>query len=131
MLQGRARGEIAAHAVYSASWGGRRGADIETFIRCGIRGRRNGRAREHLGEILYASIDIASDIVRVVMLHIPCSECMASLDALAEAGSETLNLRLNTLAHINVGAIRHVTVSPNGLLPCGSAGTIEEALLRE
>src|SRR5579859_366866 len=55
---------------------------------------------------------------------------MPRQDALAKAGREALDLRLDALGHVVRRAVRHVAVYPGDLFSLRCAGNVEEALLR-
>ena len=52
-------------------------------------------------------------------------------NAIAEAGSETLNLTLHWLEAIGRASVRNVTIRPCGVVACGSTGGVEEGWLDE
>src|SRR5436309_14598615 len=56
---------------------------------------------------------------------------MASKNAIAKTGSESLNLRLNALRHVDLAVEWNMTVSPERVLPARGASLVKEALLRD
>src|SRR4051794_1740292 len=77
-----------------------------------------------LEEILYATIDVAADIVGIVGLHRRRPERAARQDSVAEAWCIALDLRLDPRSHIHIRAMRHVAVGPDRVLAGGSAAGI-------
>src|ERR1039458_6693300 len=56
--------------------------------------------------------------------------CLASEHAIAEAGSESFNLRLDAVGHVDRGRVGHVAVRPECVLVLWCARGIEKAGLR-
>ena len=103
----RARREMAAHAVHAAARRRRRRAHVEAAHRrrVGIPARR--RARHHLPQRLRAAVDVAAHQVLVAPLEVGRQEHVPLEDAVAEPGSEALDLRLDARADVerrSVGA---------------------------
>src|ERR1700732_4247596 len=86
---------------------------------------------EELGEVHGAAGDVAADQVRVHIFEGARRKNAAGENAIAEAGGEPLDLRFEGLQHIDIGAVGHVAIRPDNVLPCWGAGGIEEAGLRE
>src|SRR5262249_4481506 len=61
---------VATHAMDATPRRRRRGADVEPLDRRRIGIWLNGRACEELPDVLQASVDVAADIVGVVVLHL-------------------------------------------------------------
>src|SRR4249919_3140032 len=87
-LERRSRGPDAAHTVHAATWRSRRRAEVEP-----AGGRRVGIdlrhwPREQLAPVLDAAIDVAADVIRVVVLQQRRAAHGAREDAVAEAWGE-------------------------------------------
>ena len=85
-------------------------------------------ARGAKDELLWrvcAAYDVAADEVFVPTLHVGCIVDGSRENAIAEAGSETLDL----IFHLGDGgagpAIRNVAVGPGGVVSGGGAGGVE------
>ena len=122
-------GVVAAHAVDSAAWWCGRGTDVEVADGGGV--MAPGGAEKELAEIYGAAGDVATDQVGVHFFEVARGKDASSENAIAEAGGETLDLRFESLQHIDIGAVGHVTVRPCDVLPCWGASGIEKAWLRE
>ncbi len=77
-----------------------------------------------------AAVDVAPDKICVPLFEIVRRTARPREDAVAKARRESFDLLLDLFAHINAGAERHVTISPEGMLTSRRARCVEEALLR-
>ena len=59
------------------------------------------RTSEVLAKILDATVDIASDVIGVVLLHIQWPHHVSGQNTIAKAGGEALNLSLDAGGHIH------------------------------
>ena len=71
------------------------------------------RSKQKLTNVHGPASDIASYQVSVHALEIRGRKDAPRQNAVAEAGSETLNLILQFLKHVHFGSIRHMAVSPS------------------
>src|SRR5436305_7692288 len=117
--------------MYASAGRGRARADEEARIRRGVGIERRERAGDELHEVVRAAADVAADEVRVVRFVLRAVSGVARQDAVAEAGSESLDLRLDGLAHVLGRPVRHMAVRPAGVLAGGRARVVEHALLRD
>src|SRR5436309_13670584 len=56
---------------------------------------------------------------------------MPRQNAIAKAGRESLNLGFDAARHVHLRIVRHVTITPSGVLTRRRASLIEQALLRK
>src|SRR2546425_4713281 len=94
----------------ASAWWCRCRAEVQSFFGSGVEPTR--RSCEELPQILNASIDIATDEISVVLLQRQRREHATCEHQGTKAGCESLNLRLNTLGHINSRSVRDMTVRP-------------------
>src|ERR1700722_14030338 len=81
--------------------------------------------------IHHASSNIASDEICVHALEIRRRKCAPYQHAITKARSESLNLVLHPLQHVRLGSVRHMAISPGGVLACGRPRAIEQTWLRQ
>src|ERR1700732_278308 len=129
MCKGFFCGVVAAHAVDSGAGGRGGGAEINVAGGGGVMTPR--RAEEKLAEIEGAAGDVAADEVGVHFFEGGGGKDAAGENAIAESGSEALDLRFECFEHVDGGTVGDVAVGPGGVLPCRGAGRIEEAGVRE
>ena len=79
-----------------------------------------------MAQVHGATYDVAADQVGVHFFEGGRGENVTGEDAVPESRSETLYLRFEGFQHVNVGAVGDVAVGPGDVLPCWSAGGIEE-----
>src|SRR5262249_6547984 len=94
---------------------GRR-ADVDTLRGCLVGVEAGDRPRVKLEEILHAAVDVAADVVGIIRLHRRRPKRTAGQDAVAEAWGKALDLSLDRRGHIYIRAVRHMAVSPGGML---------------
>src|SRR5262249_22216768 len=123
------RRKVATHPVYANA--GRRGcrADVQPLARRAVPAERG--ANEHLAQIHDAHRDVAADEVGIAPLEVRGRDDVARQYAIAEAGSEALDLPFDGGEHVDSGSSRHVTVAPRGVTSRGRARRIEQRMLRE
>ncbi len=80
-------------------------------------------------EGLGAAVDVAADVVGVVIFELAGVAGGAAEDGVAESGGETFDLAFDGVGHIAGGAVGDVGVGPDGVVAGGGAGGVEEALL--
>src|SRR5436190_13829980 len=117
--------------MHAAAGGRGARADENAFVRRRIWIARRKRTREKLLHRVRAAGDVAADDVGVVLLVLRGVPRVPRENAIAEAGSEALDLPLDALGHILGRSIRHVTVTPPRVLARRRARRIEHALLRD
>ncbi len=91
-------------------------------------GRSAGRARSWRRSAS-AAVDVAADVVRVLGLDLRRPHRVPRHDHVAEARGEPLDLALDRLGHVGVGAVRDVAVGPQRVRALRGARSVEEALL--
>jgi hypothetical protein len=117
--------------VHAAS-GRRRGrAQVDALERRPVRDEAPYRAEEELAEIHRAAVEISADEVAVMGLEVGRAERAASEDQVAEARREALDLGLDALRHVHVGAVRDMAVGPGGVIAGRRARLVPEARLGE
>src|SRR6266568_6767282 len=107
----------------------RRRANIDTLSRCRVRYRPDRRTCEELPEILHPAIDIATNVIRIILLKLKRVRDMPSQDAITEARRKALNLSFDPLRHVERRTVRNMAIRPQGLLPLRCACQIKQALL--
>src|SRR5579863_9677686 len=90
------------------------GANVYVARRCGVMSPR--RSKQKLTNVHGPASDIAAYEVRIHALKVGGREHTPRQDAVAEAGSETLNLVFQFLQHVYSGSVRHMAVSPGRVL---------------
>src|ERR1700691_5817428 len=115
---------IAAHAMHSSSGRSGRGANVNISRRSGVMSPR--RSKQKLTNVSRAASDISSYEVRVHALKIGRRKNAPRQNAIAEAGSEPINLILQFLKHTHRGAVGHMTISPRRMFTRGSACAVEK-----
>src|SRR5207302_10217662 len=113
--QGRARGVVAAHAVYAAAWWCGRRAEINALHRGSVVVPAHGRTEHGLSDRGGTDVDVAADVVRMRDLLISRSQHRPAKDEIAESGGEPLDLTLDALGHVDGGTGRHMAVGPQSL----------------
>ena len=81
--------------------------------------------RVQLRDVRRTAGNIASDEIRV--LKVRREHGVTLVDAVAKPRSESLDLSLDTVSHVNDRSIRHMTVCPQRMSSCGRARRIEPA----
>ena len=76
------------------------------------------------------AVDIAANQVGIARLEIGGLHHVPFENTIAETRREPLDLRFHPLAHVNVGAVRHVAIGPERVLACRSTRAVKDALLR-
>ena len=84
------------------------------------------RSKQKLTNVHSPASDIASYEVSVHALKIGRRKNAPRQNAVAEAGSETLNLIFQFLQHVYFGPIRHMTIGPRRMFARWSPGAIEK-----
>lgn len=84
------------------------------------------RSKQQLTNVHSPASDIASYEVRVHALKIGRRKNAPRQNAVAEAGSETINLILQFLQHVYFRSMRHMTIGPRHVFARWSPGVIEE-----
>lgn len=84
-----------------------------------------------MSQVHIAGGDITTDQVRIPAFERRGRRDGSGENAIAEAGSETLNLTLHWLEAIGRASVRNVTIRPCGVVACGSTGGVEEGWLDE
>src|SRR5712692_1348730 len=107
--------------------GGRANKDIPDGGRVGHR-PHCGSGKE-LGKILDAAIDVAADVIGIVLLKGKWVHYMSCQHTVAKARGKAFDLRFNALGHIECRAMRNMAVYPQGMLACWCPCRIEQALL--
>ncbi len=82
----------------------------------------------HVGD---SSIDIAADVVGVVIVHRLGVHRVAGDDPISEARCESLDLRFDAVGHLDSRAVWYVTVGPDRFGASRGAVAVEQALLSE
>ena len=88
-----------------------------------------GWTKQKLTNVQSSATDIASHEIGVHALEIGGRKNAPGQDAVAEAGSEALDLIFQFLQHVDVGSIRYVTISPGNVFARWSARVVKEARL--
>ena len=78
-----------------------------------------------------AAADIASDQVGVAGFQVGGKHYVAGGDAIAEAGSEPLDLIFDAVGHVYCGAVGDMAVGPESVFAIGGASVVEEAGLHQ
>src|SRR2546427_9357553 len=112
---------IAAHAVDSPAGRRGRGAEINPLQRRGIGGQTHNWPREELPQILRAARDVAANAVGIVFFDLRRGPDAAGQNNLPKTRGKSLDLRLDSAAHIGAAAIWHVAVGPRRLFAGRSA----------
>src|SRR5216683_6934990 len=104
----------ATHAMHAT--GGRRGgrAEVQTPIRCRVEPRC--WPDEELPQVGDSAVDVAADVVGIVALDVGRRHDVTGEDARGEARGESLDLRLDSLAHVDRRSIRHMAIGPTDVL---------------
>ncbi len=89
------------------------------------------RAEEKLAEVGGAAGDVTANEVGVHLFEGGGRKDAACENAVAESGSEALDLRFEGFEHVDGGTVGDVTVGPGGVLPCRRTRGIEATRLRE
>src|SRR3954454_4393366 len=89
--------------------------------------QRQDRARHELAEVGEPTVDVATEIVGVVLLHGRRAHDVSLDDAVTEAGSESFDLRLDGIGHVDRRTVGDMAVPPTGLPTLGRAGAVELA----
>src|ERR1700691_2893150 len=115
---------IATHAMHSPSGRSRRGANVNISRRSGIMPPR--RSKQKLTNVGRAATNISSYEVRVHALKIGRRKNAPRQNAVAEAGSEPINLILQFLKHTHGGAVGHMTICPRRMFTRRSPCAVEK-----
>ena len=100
---------MAAHSVHTAAWRSRRRAEVDAPERRPVRVQRAHRPRPGLAEVERACVDVTTEEVAVACLEVGGRRHCAGEDQVAEAGRETLDLRLDRQPEFARGIIRELT----------------------
>ena len=93
------------------------------------RHQTQGGPCEELAQVLDPAVDVAADVIGVVLLERRWCHDVAGQDAVAKAGSKTLDLGLDAGCHVVRRPMGHVAVGPGGVSTGRSARWIEQTLL--
>ena len=94
------RGIVTAHAMHTAARRCGRRTDVQSLDRRRIRYEPEGGPRPELPQVLNAAVDVASDIIGIVLFHRSGRHDAACEDAIAKARREALNLRFDAPGHV-------------------------------
>src|SRR5437763_16173989 len=86
-------------------------------------------SRNQLPKICRAAVDVAACEIRIRFLEIRRGHLMTRKNTIAKSGSEALDLRLDRVRHVDLGAERDVAVTPKRMLATRRARFIEQTLL--
>jgi cation diffusion facilitator family transporter len=129
--QRRLRGVVAAHPVRAGAGWRRGGAEKHTGDAERVRIERGARAEDQLARVVGAGHDVAADVVDVVLLHLGDVADVAREDAVPEARSEALDLRLDRPARVSRVAGGHVRVGVERMHVAVRARRVGEVLLAD
>src|ERR1022692_5058255 len=118
---------IATHAMHSSAGRGGCGANVDIPRRCGV--TAPCRSKQKLTNVHGPASDIASYQVSVHVLKVGRGKHTPRQNAVAEAGSEQLNLTFQFIKHAYFGPVRHMTISPSRVFSCWSPCSVEETRL--
>ena len=94
-----------------------------------IRYESEGGPRPELPNILNSAVDVASDIVGIVLFHCGWRHDTARKDAVTKARCEALDLRFNAPGHIERRAAGDMAIGPGRVFSLWRARGIEQGLL--
>src|SRR6202011_6423057 len=100
--------------MHSAGWWRRRRAEVELPVRRGVQAPSG--ADEELAQVGDPAIDVAADAVGIVAFEVGRAHDVTSEDTRREAGGESLDLRLDPLAHVHRRSIGDMAISPTDVL---------------
>src|SRR5436190_23375371 len=95
-----------------AGWRGRR-ANPKTFSVDPIRVGRHSRPEKQLQALRVASIDVASDQIRIRLLECDGVALASMQHHVFESGREALDLSFYRVGHVLSGPLRDVTIGPS------------------
>src|SRR5512133_2021396 len=87
------------------------------------------RTRVELRSVGRATGNVSTNKIGVAALEVGGKHDMALVDAIAKSRSESFDLLLDALAHVERGPIRNVAVCPERLLSARRARRVESARL--
>ena len=96
-----------------------------------VRRRTKDWSRNQLRQICCAAVDVAACQIWIRFLEISTTHFVAREDAIAKTGSESLDLRLNALRHVDLAVEWNMAVCPERVLPARGASFVKKALLRD
>ena len=131
VVQSSASCVITAHAVHTAAR--RRGSRTQINARQWrtVRRRTKDWSRNQLRQICCAAVDVAACQIWIRFLEISSTHFVAGEDAIAKTGSESLDLRLNALRHVDLAVEWNMAVRPKRVLPARGASFVKKTLLRD
>src|SRR5918999_107711 len=106
---------ISTHPVHADAWRRRRRADVQPPNRRGVPTPR--RTRDELSEIADAGANISSNEIRVAPFEIGRFHDRSGEHTIAKTGREAFDLPLDVRHHVNVRAMRDVTIRPRNVPP--------------
>src|SRR5580693_2346920 len=118
---------ISAHAMHSSTGRSGGGTNVNIARRGGVMPPR--RSKQELTNVHDAASNIPSYEVSVHALKVGGRKHSPRQDAFAEAGSETLDLILESLKQVYLEPIRHMAISPSRVFACWSPCAIEKTRL--
>src|SRR5581483_5132377 len=77
------------------------------------------------------AVDIAADQVGIFPFQLDRAPDGTRQNAFAKSRRKTLHLRLDARQHVEITSIRHVAVTPGGVLAGRGARGIEQTVLRQ
>ena len=103
---------IPAHAMDAAARRSGSRTQINARQRRTVRRRTKHWSRNQLCQVCCTAVDVATRQIWIRFLEISGTHFVAREDAIAKIGSESLNLRLNALRHVDLAAERNMAVTP-------------------
>src|SRR2546421_9793279 len=107
----------------------RRRTKINSAQRRSIRSRTENRSRDELPQIRGAAVNVAAREIRIQFFQIGRAHFVARQNAIAETGSEPLDLRFDFVGDVDLRSEWHVRIGPKRVLTTRGARFVKKTLL--
>ena len=113
----------------ASAWRSRRRTQINSAQRRSIRSRTENRSRDELPQIRGAAVNVATREIRIRFFQIGRAHFVARQNAIAEVGSEPLDLRFDFVGDVDLRGEWHVRIGPKRVLTARGARFVKKTLL--